>query len=466
MNWTVAVIIVLLLIVFVLDAKQLVIAGIVSGIAYYLTVSKSQNSVSAGDWDCDLASGEYGSRCVPGNQYCNHEECEIRCLSEQEAVANIENIRKFVTARGYKFPVPIEFMEKFLDSKSHRDFCRKRLFGKMVFMMKQTEVRDSILQRLAPNVNIFRASIGHVSPGLLVELAERTKYQSLQEYAKRKAATGEKCVIDIKGYDDIYPIFEHIGTTAVDLLDLGCIEPPHANAAIINHGLKLITYFEPHVGLDYDYHKVVEEFLQPLNYQVDSTSTCPYGLQFVTGDSYCATWAIFGAILSIMNPGVPQKELLGYFIGQAYMVSTTLIVFMYYLYTEFNEVIESALPTIYNFKHLKEVTRKYKKLVLEVETIKNKNSAFVHVLSATYYILKALESTRGKLTNFWILDSAETLYEDLKLMITHQADVGELQRLSESCLQLIKRNFDLDKYGKQIHKYARKAEKSESCVLF
>jgi hypothetical protein len=431
MNLVLAVIIIILIIV-CFRWPLIIPLGVGLGVWYALRPPEAKQ---AGDWDCDVKSGPYGSRCKEGSKYANRSECETFCLTISESLSTTDNIRKFFTERGYKFPIPQEFLDNMQDN-DFSQFLVDHVYDKIVFAIKIPLVQTEIYNRLAPNTRKHSMTIKIMDDEYMeyvIGLAMSEPVKKYLQHAMQTPAEIRKIIVPTYSKDNqIGEIFNAVGTNAIDLIQVSIYDDPHANTVIINHELRRVTYFEPHVGREYDYHTAVTEFLAPLEYTTETTASCPRGLQSVTGDKYCASWSVFGALLILMNPHETLQQLLAYLIGQKNFVSTTMWMFLYYIHIEFGDFLRNTPPGAVKFLVNVEA-KKYQKLISDIEALYVENKDYGRVLSITKHIKKILDNfSSTQLQDYCITDYAKTCRKETKMLlksIEHGRDLENTYRI-------------------------------------
>jgi len=332
-----------------------------------------------------------------------------------------------------------------------------------------------VLKDYIPDANVTSIVTLPIDKELISELEFLTGPHSKVEEPRKerlkrllKLPLGTYIAEDIYNWSNKIPsIFER--KNGIDILKVTRLANPHANAVVINHDSKKIFYFEPHIGSKYDdIYDPVMNLLQPLNYEVLSTDTCPAGLQNVTGDGYCRIWSLFGTLLMVLNPDKNPRELLNYFIGQKMAVRQTLNIFLFYIYSKYNDFVEQQKPS--DGKSIAEaVADRLWNQVLKIKPMMNQKAIYFYMLGASMTIVEELNEVvknyeNMKYSDLVIIDSASNYVDALESMLAALESGADEKEMSTNYFHMIRYHFDLDKYGKKIHKTYRK--KQDYCTLF
>jgi hypothetical protein len=330
MNYTLAIIIILLIIVIGLlgvlcrceDTDLLLISttAVVGTVLLGSCCNEIIPLIKGGKYNCDK-SKPYGTRCSEAGEngiLFDKNTCEAHCLTVEESKISAENLINMTFDKGIKFPIPRKFIEKHNTKLCNFDnvgmivsLIAKRPVEAMKFVMNNhfTKFREEYKLSIDYNESIDKY---YITPG--------TK-SILESYISN--------VFNKKN-------------DAIDIFDLTILQhkewiTTHANALIIDNRTKTIHYFEPHVGNNNvgDVLMVELEPLTQIGYKYNSTTSCPIGLQSVTGRGSCVTWSMFGIILTMYNLDKTYDELLRYLTGLNTDVKYILDFFLYYLEYEY-----------------------------------------------------------------------------------------------------------------------------------
>lgn len=278
---------------------------------FILCITTALSYNLSGGWECKNMDAPYGSRCVDIGPM-KRDECEANCLDQSELFPHHINLIRFMS--NIKMPFSIEFLKSLDESnKDYHKFLRNRGYRTIYgLLQKSANFRIEFFEKMFPDKQI----------GIFEIFFDKDKFS---------IASGD--IIDVNDLE-LYAYGNDI-----DYFRITIQNPPHANSLIIDHINKKTYHIEPHIGsIDEDkwyipVNRAVEKFVEPLNYELDSTTTCPVGLQSVTGDSLCFMWELFISTLAMLNPDINLSEILNYLIKTQGAAKNVLKIFAYYCHT-------------------------------------------------------------------------------------------------------------------------------------
>lgn len=274
-----------------------------------ITIALSYNI--SGGWQCKNMDAPYGSRCVDTGPM-RRDECEANCLDQSELFPHHINLIRFMS--NIKMPFSIEFLKSLDESnKDYHNFLRNRGYRTIYGLLQKSDnFRVEFFEKMFPDKSI----------GIFDIFFDKDKFNIKGENIN------DVNDLELYGYGH-----------DIDYFRITIQNPPHANSLIIDHINKKIYHIEPHIGsIDENkwyisVNRAVEKFVEPLNYTLDSTMTCPVGLQSITGDSLCFAWELFISTLAMLNPDKNLSEILNYLIKTQGAAKNVIKIFAYYCHT-------------------------------------------------------------------------------------------------------------------------------------
>lgn len=379
-----------------INPKWLGTIGVI-GMAATWWLSRRQGEVSGGGWWCFAPMKAVGSRCIEADGVGTGDRnvCETSCSVGPERQPTIDNIRKFITSTGMKFPINDTFLDRVSKPgdyrKNYRKFVATKYYQNMVFINNDSNLYNAVMERLLKDSGVkFIGSL----PIVCLE-KDSTYYNNTKNAIKILEEKGsgifsnwfantDKIVIDIlKGaieetdqgtneingcmalfsMSSVYLNYMHLitgddptnysklhewiingftGRTGVEVFfarRLGY--SPHRQVMIVDHNAKTIFYFEPNVGIGETTMKSMFRIIfNGSGYKIVDLEwdNCPYAFQAVDRtdgieDNYCQTWSMFiGAIFALNHPKFTKEQIFGWLVSLGEKALDILILFMFRLY--------------------------------------------------------------------------------------------------------------------------------------
>lgn len=391
-------IVLLVLSLWLIDIKPVWI-GLVVGLgaaAMIIPNYQLESIVTGGGWWCFAPMKAIGSRCIQadGLGVGDRNVCEESCTTFPERNPTIENIRKFISSRGMKFPLDDRFFNMLVNpysdyAKKYRRFVATKHYRYMVTVNNTTTVPATIMERYFRDTGI--EFIGELP---LVCIKKGNKYHNnlkkaiitmeekksgifgwwsgvdelvLQRMKQTDAETDmstsddDACFrafpftrvflrymhlitgADPKLYEKLSSWIENDfkGRTGVEVFFVDREgERSHRQVMVVDHNTHLIYYFEPNVGVDTEMKSIFRIVFDGSGYKIVDLEweNCPRAFQAVDRsdeiyDEYCQTWSMFmGIVFALNHPKFTKEQIFGWLVSLGEKALDVLIMFMYRIY--------------------------------------------------------------------------------------------------------------------------------------